>query len=68
MTDEQTQQAPVPGSSGYYSTKDLTDRYSIKPRTLYDWKKRDGFPTAVLFGRYCKDQVHEWEQRMRRVA
>lgn len=60
---------PPKAPTGYYSTKQLQERYGgISTRALFDWRKQRGFPEPVLLGLYDKDQVHDWEVKVRKAA
>lgn len=61
-------------NEGFYSTSDLCERYGVTSRTLENWRKTRGFPTALMLGgkgsknRYDVEDVKKWELEQKAAA
>ncbi|MDP2505416.1 AlpA family transcriptional regulator [Oceanobacter sp. 3_MG-2023] len=60
---------------GYWSTKDLCERFHCSSRTIFRWMKRDTHPfpqpinrAAGGHNRWAIDDVEQWEQTLKQVA
>jgi predicted DNA-binding transcriptional regulator AlpA len=50
----------------YLTTKDLVERYSVTPKTIYNWRKKKGFPDPVAKGKYdlyITAEIDRWESK-----
>jgi predicted site-specific integrase-resolvase len=52
----------------YLTIKDLSERYQIKPSTLYAWAAQEKIPGTKIHGllRFDSDDIARWEASFRR--
>lgn len=53
----------------YLNAREVREKFSVSRQTIWEWRKRHGFPEPHKLGgvsRWCEQEVEEWAEEQKR--